>query len=342
VPLKVESFRATAVQFTIQFVYPKKPKPYVKENVKHAIAAIHASQYGAVAGSKLIAFPEFTLAGSRYQLWTRKNYLDLAIELPGEETDQIGECAKMYDCYIEMAAHTKAPEWPNHFLNTSFIIGPNGKVIHQHWKASWEWATSVHEVLDEFVKRYGWEAVWPVARTDIGNIATYICSEGFYPETARIFALNGAEILVRSFGSGGSTTKHYVTTVIRQAADCASNNCYGVLANNSAFFFKPDFDKSKPYREGWEPSFAIWSGYSTIFNPDGTILNQLKTCTEGIVSAQIPIAAHRKGRSIPALMNELYAPGYQRPSKYPKNMYINHQPRDVKDAVRYNQEKAQW
>jgi len=68
----------------------------------------------------------------------------------------------------------------------------------------------------------------------------------------------------------------------------------------------------------------------------------MNTCTEGAVGAQIPIAAHRKYRSIPVLRNELYAPGYLKPSKYPKNMYIDYQPKDMQDSMRYIKEKAQW
>ncbi len=348
VPLKIESFMASAIQMSVQMPDMQNPKPRVKENVEHAIAMIHATQYLNGGKGKLLAFPQFCLSSSQYGRWNRKTYLDLAIELPGEETDQIGECAKMYDCYIEMAAPTRDPEWPNHFFNNSFIIAPNGKIIHQHWKAfapgGFEYATCVHDVLDEFVKRYGWETVWPVAKTDIGNIATMICSESHeFGETARIFALNGTEILVYSISGTGGTNKSYIVQNILMQADCYRNNCYGIVATNSALHFRePGFDKSKPYMEGWEPSFAFIGGYSCIIGPKGRILDQLNTCTEGVVSEQIFIGVHRKGRSIPVLRNELYAPGYQRPSKYPKNIYINYQPQDVKDAVKFNQEKAQW
>lgn len=57
-----------------------------------------------------------------------------------------------------------------HYFSASVIVGPQGTVIHKHWKAirdpgRLEYATTVHDVLDEFVERYGWDAVWPVART---------------------------------------------------------------------------------------------------------------------------------------------------------------------------------
>ena len=40
-------------------------------------------------------------------------------------------------------------------------------------------------------------AIFPVARTEIGNIGIAICHEGVYPEVVRGLAMNGAEIIIR-------------------------------------------------------------------------------------------------------------------------------------------------
>ena len=42
------------------------------------------------------------------------------------------------------------------------------------------------------------EEIFPVVRTEMGNIGTLICAEGSFPEAARALALNEAEIIYRA------------------------------------------------------------------------------------------------------------------------------------------------
>ena len=59
-------------------------------------------------------------------------------------------------------------------------------------------------IWDLYLRRYGddpvklCQAIFPVAKTEIGNIGTLICAEGSFPEAARGLALNGAEIIWRT------------------------------------------------------------------------------------------------------------------------------------------------
>ena len=335
VPLRSEKITVAAIQMTASKVDPKNPRPGLKKKLDHIMHCIDLAQ---VRGRvDLVCFPEFALQGSACRLWTRADHLRLAVELPGEETELLGRKAKEYNCYIEMAGYTKEKEWPDHFFNCSFIIGPSGKVIHKHWKANTsqgmlEIGTTVHDVLDEFVERYGWEAVWPVARTDIGNIATFICSEGFVPETARAFAFNGAEILVRSIGGGvvwGMPTVGDPMFTMR--AHCMFNNCYGVLCNNG--FSETDF-------YGFQEA---GSGKTMLIDNTGEIMREAHTNMETAVMGAIPIASFRKEHSIPVLRKEIYAPIYQKyEGKFPANLYSKYLPKDHLDGINYARRNARW
>ena len=339
VPLRRNEIRVAAAQMTTKLVDPKNPKKGIKENVEHMLFLVDAVQSWPIGRKDLVCFPEFSLQG--YDLsWTREDWLRVAIDLPGEETELIGKKAKELNCYIEFGCHTKDKDWPGHYFNTSVIIGPSGSVIHKHWKAycdpgAFEYATTVHDVLDEFVERYGWDMVWPVARTDIGNIATFVCSEGFQPETARAFAFKGGEILVRSINGGAYLYSEMGARLdpggdprITMQAYCMENNVYGVFVNNATC-----------------PSYRFYpgAGFSTIFDNKGRVLKVASTTDEAMIAEQIPIGSFRKGHSIPILRKELYERAYaEYVGKYPPNMYLEYLPKDTIDGINYARRKARW
>ncbi len=337
VPLRFEEITVACVQARIKRVDPENPAPILEENVDHICWLIDLAER--MSQVHLLGFCEFTIQGTCLGQWDRENYLRTAIELPGPETERIGKKAKEYDCYIALQAMTKEEEWPGHFFNTSFIIGPSGDVIHKHWKAHrdpgmLEYATTVHDVLDEFVARYGWDAVWPIARTDIGNIATFVCSEGFVPETARVFCLTGAEILCR-LTEGGN--RHSSVALIGDQrlvmqAYCMQNGVYGMYCDTALLV------NSEPYS-----TEDLGCGGSRIFNEVGRQIAEATSPHEQIVTATIPIAAFRKKHQIPVLRQELYAPVYQQfVGKYPPNMYSEYLPKDRIDAANYARRKARY
>ena len=69
------------------------------------------------------------------------------------------------------------PEWPGRFFNTSFIINPWGEIILKHWKHNHNAFllpyTSPCDVYDEFVRRYGREALFPVVDTPVGRLGVH-------------------------------------------------------------------------------------------------------------------------------------------------------------------------
>lgn len=336
-PLKYDNIAACAMQMHTKPIDPGNPGKGVRANVEHLCEmAEGAMMWPTTAPKQLLCFPEFCLTGLDYA-WTRKQWLRIAIELPGEEIERIGRTARELNCHIALACHTREKGWPDHYFSTSLIVGPQGKVIHNHWKAirdpgRLEYATTVHDVLDEFVERYGWDAVWPVARTEIGNIATFVCSEGFQPETARAFAFKGAEILVRLIAAGGyiySETPGIGDSRVTMRGYCMENHVYGIYANSGS----------------WAPQWYgnAMGGSSMIIDPNGVILKQAESAQESVVGEIIPIASFRQRHSIPNIRKELYARVYaEYEGKYPPNMYSEYLPTDAVDAITYARKKARW
>ncbi len=331
VPLEYDDIGVAAVQMNpdVWGVDPKNPKKVQRENLdKMLLMCDMAKQQAGMAPTgmgnlKLIVFPEFTITGYSPD-WTRDEWQNVAMEAPGEYTEIIGKKAKELDSYIAFASHIKEPkDWPGHYFNTSMIVAPSGELIHKHWKAyrpngGFEWATTVHDVLDRFVEMYGWDAVWPVARTPIGNLATYICSEGFAPESARAFAFKGAEILCRCIAGGGQELRYgkYVKLFI---ADCAASAVYGVYANGL-------------------------NGCSMIVDPLGRIMNQAQDAREIVIYDSIPIASFRAKHEKPFIRTEIYVPALtESPGRFPPNMYSDYGvPHNGEEAAQLLTKQARW
>ena len=338
-PLEKEEITVAAVQMNPESIDPKHPEAGIRKNMERMLYLCDASTVCFPIGKKdLLVFPEFIPNGFDTNR-TREDWLRIAIMVPGPETELIGKKAKEIGSYIVFGSHIQDKEWPGHFFNCSVMVSPEGKVVQTHWKAyagfagmGLEYATTVYDVLDEFVERYGWEAVWPVARTPIGNIASYVCSEGFSPETARMFAYNGAEILCRHFDAAGFGVPGGKLMLLFRA-DCAFNDVYGVATNGGSGLTFGGQGLPKINR----------GGASMIISPLGAIMNQVEDTEEQIIVETIPVAAFRKKHVLPFLRTELYIPWYERhKSQFPPNTYSRYLPTDLDDARRWTLENARW
>jgi predicted amidohydrolase len=327
VPLRSEEITIGVVQSRVRAVDGKNPAPGLKENLKHMLWLIDRAQY--YGGKKdLLSFHEFPLTG--WDKWSRQEALNLALELPGPETEEVGRKAKEYNCYITFGTYAKDKAWPGHVLSISVIISPAGQIIGKHWKArnirntfiGFElFTSSVYDVLDRYVEMYGWDAVVPVARTEIGNISVTSCQ--WEPELYRALSVKGVELLVRTATGGGSPNELQVA--------CRQNSIYGVHVNNAISPDNPNFTED------------AGGGGTSIFGPRGEALAQANSHHETIVSTTIPIAAFRRRHTIPEINTELYAHVMSKyMSQYPPGIFSKYLPENLEETARYLKQKARW
>ena len=278
----------------------------------------------------LLLFHEFPITGYSNK-WERQDILKVAIDLPGEETEAIGKKAKEYGSYIVFGSYAKDKDWPNHILSITTIIGPEGTIIDKHWKArnikgvfgpGFElFTTTIYDVLDRYVEMYGWDAVIPVTRTPIGNIAT--SSVQREPELFRAFAMKGAEIILRTATGGFSPIDIQSTSFY--------NGVYTAIVNNAV---SPD-----------NPGFLAdsGSGGSAIYSPRGELIKEANSVHETMITATIPLADFRQRRYPPSVHMELYRPVFnQYINRYPPNLFEDYQPQNSSDAFRYLSDKSVW
>src|SRR5713101_6263698 len=200
----IEQYMALALQPTMRGC---RKRSEVAVNISHISELIDAAVWLSAIDLpvRLICVPEGCLQSFTDEVfdWDHNKYVDeMALDIPGEETEALGRKAKQHNTYIIAQAKVKHPEFPNKFFNGAFIIAPSGEVILKHYKLqvfAREHSTVPHDVWDRWVELYGdgLDAFFPVADTEIGRLGCVICMEGSFPETARGLAMNGAEVLYR-------------------------------------------------------------------------------------------------------------------------------------------------
>jgi predicted amidohydrolase len=282
---------------------------------------------------KLVAIPEMAIQGMIQNTpGNREREAHFAVTIPGPETDELGKKARELNTYIAGELYmVKDPDFEDRYFNVAFIIDPQGEVIYKRYKATSDayeggmlGNMNPHDVWDEFIEKKGggdvMEAIFPVARTEIGNIGIAICHEGVYPEVVRGLAMNGAELIIRP-----TLIEPAVMTglwELQNRAHAAFNQAY-VIAPNLGPEILPD--------GGMQDLFG---GQSMIVDPRGQIVARQQGWTSGdsFVCTTIDLEALRRRRIANGLYNqfkdlrtEQYRAIYDRPI-YPKNQYLEQPP----------------
>jgi predicted amidohydrolase len=307
VPLRQDAINVSAIQSRVNAVDVRNLKSTMNANLAHVLELIDYAQGSAEAwggerlwGSKqdLLCLHEFPIQG--FQPWTRKDLLRVAIDLPGPETEAIGARAKKYGCYIAFGCYAREKDWPRHVTNMSVIMGPDGQIVSKQWKArnilglfgdGALIGTTVYDVLDRYVEMYGADAVIPIARTDIGNIA--MTAVGMEPMLYACQALKGAEILILSV-TGGTNADSAIATA-------RANRLFTVGVGNAV----------TPNNIGFAEAAGSRDEGTVVVDPRGVSLARSSNHHEDIVSARVPIADFRKTRRFPEVPMALFMPVFQ-------------------------------
>ncbi len=335
VPLRSDSIAVGVVQTRAIGIDGDAPAVGLRANLDYMLACIDkAQQFG--GRCDLLCFHEFPLQGYRLG-WTRPQYLKVAIEVPGPEVAEIAARARRYNCYITFGCHARdEASWPGHVFNWQVMVGPAGQLVDVHWKqrnvrgmfpGAENITTTIYDVLPEYVERYGWDRVVPVARTDIGNIA--MSAVQFEPELFRCMALKGAEIICR-VATGGCEWEDMRLTSYH-------NSLFTTLVNNSLNTGgqNPDFFEESASRNDWV-------GRSAIFGPRGEVLTEadkFETRRRAVIGLKEFRARHR----LPDVHFALYRHVYERyRERYDPGLYSTFLPDDKLEAFRHFEKNARW
>lgn len=280
----------------------------VDDQIKGSLAFIGAE-------TKLVVLPEYFLTGfpmgDTFEEWKKK----ACIDIDGPEYEKLGKVAQRHNVYLAGNAYENDEHFPELYFQTSFIISPNGDVILRYRRLNSMYAPTPHDVWDKYLDIYGIEQVFPVAKTEIGNLAAIASEEILFPEVARCLTMRGAEVFVHSSSEVSSPTqtrKH-----IARLARSVENTAYVVSANTAGI-------------DSFPIPVASADGSSAIVDYNGNVLAQADVGESMVANAEIDIAALRRNRSRPNMNNllcrqrfELYADSYKHHSFYPANTLLN-------------------
>ena len=297
---------------------------------------------------KVVALAEGALTGFTDEVFDLPHKFcanELFIDIPGPETERLGELAKMYETHIIFQTKARWPEiMSDRYFNTMCIIAPNGEVVHKSAKNHlWcrEHSCTPHDVYDRWVELFGddIDAFYPVYRSDeIGNIGTICCSDGEYPEAVRALAFNGAEVVYRPSEAMPMTGYGYPgggSWMVQNRGHAQFNSLYMLCPNVGPCYVSPDM----------EYPFDVGGGSSHIVDYLGNIVSYNASGNNTIVAAMIDIEQLRQFRVMNLNSNwtkdmrtELFRRMYEKPI-HPKNLWLKEEPKqhtEVDEIYRAN------
>ena len=128
------------------------------------------------------------------------NNFDLAEPIPGPSTDFYGKLAKEHDIVIVTSLFERRA--PGLYHNTAVVIERDGTIAGQYRKMHIPDDPAYYE---KFYFTPGDLGFHPI-QTSVGRLGVQVCWDQWYPEGARIMAMNGADLLIYPTAIGGVGT----------------------------------------------------------------------------------------------------------------------------------------
>ena len=140
-------------------------------------------------GAELVVLQE--LHNSLYFCQTEDvNNFDLAEPIPGPSTDFYGELARKLGIVLVTSLFEKRAAWLYH--NTAVVIEKDGTIAGKYRKMHIPDDPAYYE---KFYFTPGDIGFHPID-TSVGRLGVLVCWDQWYPEAARLMALQGAEMLI--------------------------------------------------------------------------------------------------------------------------------------------------
>ena len=267
---------------------------------------------------KLVVMPEYSI-NARFNRMSVEDWMRISMTVPGPYTDLIAEKAKELKIHIAANVMEVHPDFPGRFFNCSFLTGPDGKILIKHWKndnnAFVFPYTTPADIYTQFVAKFGREAIFPVARTELGGIGLLTCGELGYPEFARCTMMNGAEVLCHLTSEPNNLSHGDVRVWESMRSTRAyENKCFLAMANVGMY------ENTKRGQFGTH-------GDSAIHTLDGSILNKIVGPGEATIKGPIDLNQLRRARMKPfhptTMRAQMFAKEYAHMIGWPNDAFAN-------------------
>ena len=232
----MQLYKALALQTECAAVNRCTTRAEAREIMQGAMARITGQLISARAfhgpSLRLVCLPEYFLtsypARESAAEWRDK----ACVDMDGATYDAIARMAEQTGMFIGANLYERDPHFPELYFQASTITAPNGALILRYRRLISMYAPSPYDVMDRYLEHYPLESWFPVADTEIGQLAALASEEIRYPEIARILALRGAEVILHPTSEASSTQPTYKN--VAKVARAQENQCYVVSANSAS------------------------------------------------------------------------------------------------------------
>jgi predicted amidohydrolase len=205
------------------------------ENIKKVLSALSDTE------ADLIVLPEFFATG--YQFISKNEVAELSEPVPeGYTTQLLSELSRQKGIYIAAGLPERDSD---RFFNSAVLVGPGG-IVGVYRKT--------HLFFEEKLFFSPGDTGFRVWDTEIGRVGIMICFDWFFPESMRVLALMGAEIIAHP----ANLVLPYCPAAM--PVRCLENKVYGITANRIG---------EENRKEGQSLRFI---GQSLIASPEGKVL----------------------------------------------------------------------
>lgn len=237
-------------------------QPVLMQPAENLAVVLHRLRQAADNQARLIVFPECSLSG--YMFSGRDEALPFAETIPGDSTGTLAAACQELDVYAVLGLLERDG---GKLYNSSVLVGLEG-IIGTYRKCHRPFLG-----VDRFVE--AGDTPFLVFPTPIGRIGMFICYDIMFPESARVMALQGADILALPTnlpqGRGEKVIDHVVS------ARALENRVHVVAAN----------------RVGRERGTSF-AGRSKIVDATGETLAQASPDQREIIYGKVDIEAARQ------------------------------------------------
>jgi len=245
--------------------------------------ALARTREAARQGARVVCLPE--LFRSRYFCQT-EDYAPFALAepVPGPTTEAFEALAAELDIVVIASLFERRAAGLYH--NTTAVIDGRAGYLGKYRKMH---IPDDPRYYEKFYFAPG-DLGFKVFATTQGILGVLICWDQWYPEAARLTALQGAEILFYPTAIGWHPeerealgTRQHEAWEVAQRAHAIANGCYVVAVNRTGFEPTPGAEADT------EAGIAFW-GQSFVAAPDGVVLARAPVEEEAVLVVPVDLA----------------------------------------------------
>ena len=234
-----------------------------------------AEHIGAAAkeGAQLVVLQELHNTPYFCQVENVDNF-DLAEPIPGPSTEFFGELARQHGIVLVISLFERRA--PGLYHNTAVVLEKDGTIAGKYRKMHIPDDPAYYE---KFYFTPGDMGFHPIT-TSVGKLGVQVCWDQWYPEGARLMALQGADLLIyptaigyESSDTPGEQTRQREAWTTVQRGHAVANGLPVITVNRVGHEADPS---------GQTKGITFW-GSSFVAGPQGELLAQASTQDEEVV-----------------------------------------------------------